>query len=201
MGATSRPSGVSSRFIRAKGPSHPWTTGEVTVDLPVIVDWVKVEPSTGEEAVRVNARVDLVDDTPQIVEMSLVAHAGLDVAELQRNFRWASPLTAVTGILPRLIAAGSDPFTVDLPVAGFPAVAIQPLRRRGILSDEFLTTIAREYLARGRGYAASLAHEYFVTPRTVVSWVEKARARGILSAPPTRGAAGGHLQVKRKVRT
>jgi hypothetical protein len=32
-----------------------------------------------------------------------------------------------------------------------------------------------------------------VTPRTVVSWVEKARARGLLSAPPSRGATGGHL--------
>lgn len=102
----------------------------------------------------------------------------------------------MTGILPRLIAAGSDPYSVDLPVTGFPAVAVQPLRRRGFLSDEFLTTIAREYLARRRGYAASLAHEYFVSPRTVVSWVEKARARGILSAPPTRGAAGGQLMAK-----
>lgn len=125
--------------------------------------------------------------------MSFDAPAGLDLTTLQRDFRWVSPLTAVTGILPRLVASGSDPFTLDLPVSGFPAAAIQPLRRRGILTDEFLLTIAREYLARGRGYAASLAHEYFVTPRTVVSWVEKARARGILSAPPSSGATGGHL--------
>ncbi len=193
MGIASRPYGVSSRFIRADGPRHPWPSGEVTVDLPVIVDWVKVDPSTGEVAVQINARVDLVNDKPEIVEMSLVAHEGLDLAALQRDFRWTSPLTAVTGILPRLVAAGSDPFAIDLPVNGFPAVAIQPLRRRANLSEEFLTTIAREYLARGRGYAASLAQEYFVTPRTVVSWVEKARARGILSAPPARGAAGGHL--------
>jgi hypothetical protein len=128
--------------------------------------------------------------------MSFVARAGLDLSMLQRDFRWASPLAAVTGILPRLIADGSDPFAVALPLSGFPAVAIQPLRRKGNLSDEFLTTIAREYLARGRGYAASLAHEYFVTPRTVVSWVEKARARGILSAPPSSGATGGRLLIK-----
>ena len=80
-----------------------------------------------------------------------------------------------------------------LPITGFPAVAIQPQRRKGNLTDEFLTAIAREYLARGRGYAASLAREYFVTPRTVVSWVEKARARGLLSAAPGPGATGGHL--------
>ena len=73
MGAAPRLNGVSSRFVRADGPRHPWTTGEVTVDLPVIVDWVQTDPTTGDEAVRVNARVDLVDGEPQIVEMSLVA--------------------------------------------------------------------------------------------------------------------------------
>lgn len=162
------------------------------MELPVIVDWVRVDPATGAEVVRIEARVDVVEDKPEVVEMSFSAPAGLDLAELQREFRWASPLAAVTGILPRLVAEGADPYTVDLPLSGFPAVAIQP-PRRGVLTDEFLTAIAREYLARGRGYAASLAQEYFVTPRTVVSWVEKARARGILSAPPSPGATGGHL--------
>jgi hypothetical protein len=184
---------VSSHFVRAEGPHHPWTTGDVTVDLPVIVNWVSFDPATGEERVRVEARVDLVADKPEIVEMLLTAPTGLDLAALQRDFRWASPLAAVTGILPRLIAEGADPFDTGLPITGFPAVAIQPSRRKGNLTDEFLTTIAREYLTRGRGYAASLAHEYFVTPRTVVSWVEKARARGLLSAAPRPGATGGHL--------
>lgn len=191
--ATSRPFGVSSRFIRTEGPRHPWTINGVTIDLPVIVDWVHTNPDTGEEAVRIEARVDLVDGKPQIVNMSLEAPAGLDLTTLQSDFRWTSPLTAVTGILPRLIATGTDPFEFDLPFSGFPAAAIQPLRRRRNLTDEFLITIAREYLVRGRGYAASLAQEYFVTPRTVISWVEKARARGILSAPPSSGATGGHL--------
>ena len=196
MGATPRPDGISSRFRRADGPHHPWTTGTVTIDLPIIVDWLHVDPVTGDEMVRIEARIDLVHDKPEIVKVSLAAGDGLDLVALQRDFRWASPLLAVTGILPWLIEAGSDPFAVDLPVTGFPAVAIQPLRRRGVLSDEFLTTIAREYLARGRGYAASLAQEYFVTPRTVVSWVEKARLRGILSPPPTKGAVGGRLLAK-----
>ena len=92
---------------------------------------------------------------------------------LQGDFRWASPLTVVTGILPELIAAGVDPFAIDLPNTGFPAVAVQPVRRRGVLTDEFLSAVAREYLVRGRGYAASLAREYYVTPRTVVSWSKK----------------------------
>lgn len=193
MGPSQRPPGVSSRITPAEGVRHPWTTGNVTVDLPVIVDWVAVEPSTGDEAVRIEARVDLVDGRPEIVEMSLTAKAGLDLAALQRDFRWASPLEVVTGLLPQLIAAGTDPLSVELPVSGFPAVASQPVRRRGVLSDEFLTTIAREYLVRGRGYAQSMAKDYFVTPRTVVSWVEKARARGLLSTPPSRGAVGGDL--------
>lgn len=193
MGVERQACTVNSRFVRADGPRHPWTTGEVSVDLPVIVTWVQTDQATGEELVRIEARIDLVDDKPEIVEMALTARAGLDLATLQRDFRWASPLNAVTGILPELIAAGSDPYEFDLPVTGFPAAAIKPLRRRGVLSDEFLTAIAREYLTRGRGYATSLAHEYFVTPRTVVSWVEKARARGILSAPPSSGSAGGHL--------
>lgn len=195
MDGSPRTPGVSSRFVRADGERHPWTVDGVTVDLPVIVDWLEVDPRTGDEVVRVNARVDLIDGKPEIVEMSLTAPAGLDLVSLQRDFRWASPLAAVTGILPQLIASGSDPFARDLPVHGFPAVAIQPVRRRGNLTDEFLTTIAREYLSRGRGYAAALAHEYFVTPRTVVSWVEKARARGILSPPPGSGSAGGTLLV------
>ena len=176
-----RPFGVSSRFIRADGPQHPWQTGAVTIDLPVIVDWVNVDPGTGAELVRIEARVDLVGDKPEIVEMSFTATNGLDLAALQRDFQWASPLTAVTGILPRLIESDTNPFAIDLPIAGFPAVAIQPLRRRGVLSDEFLTTSA---------------DEYFVTPGTVVSWVEKASARGILSAPPAKGAAGDHLLTK-----
>jgi hypothetical protein len=83
--------------------------------------------------------------------------------------------------MPRLIDAGLDLFAVDLPVTGSPAIAIQPQRRGGVLSDEFLTTSA---------------DEYFVTPGTVVSWVEKASARGILSAPPAKGAAGDHLLTK-----
>lgn len=196
MGAARRSPRVSSRITAAEGPRHPWTVGEVTVELPVIVNWVSVDTATGEEEVRVEARVDLVKGEPAIVEMSLVARDGLDLVALQRDFRWASPLAVVTGILPELIAAGSDPFAVDLPISGFPAVAVQPVRRRGILTDEFLGAVAREYLVRGRGYATSLAREYYVTPRTVVSWVEKARARGLLSAPPTRGAVGGHLVTK-----
>jgi hypothetical protein len=168
----------------------------VAIDLPVVVDWVWVEPSSGEEQVRIEATVDLVGDSPAVVAMSFVAPDGLDTLQLQREFRWNTPLEVVTGLLPRLLLDGVDPYTIDLPITGFPAAAIQPIRRRRYLSDEFLETIAREYRVRGRGYAASLAGEYCVSPRTVVSWVEKARARGMLSAPPRLGAVGGEMLHK-----
>ena len=197
MGALPRPAGVSSRIIRAKGPRHPWTALGETVDLPVIIDWVWVDPATGEDLVRIEAKVDLVGDAPAIVQMSFVASAGLDTLTLQRDFRWTTPLDVVTGLLPQLLHAGVDVYKSDLPVTGFPAIAIQPVRRRRSLSDEFLEMIAREYLVRGRGYAASLAREYVVTPRTVISWVEKARGRGMLSAPPRRGAVGGRMIDKK----
>jgi hypothetical protein len=168
----------------------------VAIDLPIVVDWVWVEPSTGEVRVRIEATVDLVGDSPAVVGMSFVAPDGLDTLQLQREFRWKTPLEVVTALLPRLLLDGVDPYSIDLPVTGFPAAAVQPLRRRRYLSEEFLETIAREYLVRGRGYAASLASEYVVSPRTVVSWVEKARARGMLSAPPRRGAVGGEMLHK-----
>ena len=48
MSPTRRRFSVTSRFVRAEGPRHPWTTGDVTVDLPVIVTWVSFNPATGE---------------------------------------------------------------------------------------------------------------------------------------------------------
>lgn len=74
------------------------------------------------------------------------------------------------------------PCKTDLPVTGFPALAIQPTLRRRTLSDGCLETIAREYLVRGRGYAVSLGRDHFVTPRTVISRVEKL-ANAAYSAP------------------
>lgn len=122
--------------------------------------------------------------------MTFQAPTGLDPTALQRDFRWASPLEVVTGLMPALLDAGIDPFDKDLPLTGFPAVATRQRARQRILSDQFLTTIAREYTLRGRGYAASLAEEYVVSPRTVVSWIEKARTR---TADPT-----GHARSRRR---
>lgn len=186
-----RPTGISSRVTRAAGPRHPWAVGEFVIDLPLIVDWVSVD-ATGQEEVRIEATVDVVAESPQIVRMTFDAARGLDLSRLQRDFRWASPLEVVTGLMPALLDEGVNPFDEDLPLTGFPAAATA-LDRHGVLTDEFLITIAREYILRGRGYAASLAAEYNVSRRTVISWVEKARTRGLLTRPPGRGSVGGEI--------
>lgn len=188
-----RPPGVSSRIIRAAGVRHPWTVGDVVVDLPVVIDWVETN-GEGSTDVRIEATIDLVAGTPEMISMTFQAPNGLDIATLQREFRWASPLHVVTGLMPAMLEEGIDPFDADLPTTGFPSIATGTRLKHPKLSDEFLTTIAREYTVRGRGYAASLAEEYCVSPRTVVSWIEKARDRGLLTRPPTRGAVGGSIK-------
>lgn len=122
---TKRPAGISSRMTRAPGERHPWDTAGVTIDLPVIVDWVNVDPGTGAELVRIEATIDLGDDEPAIISMSLVSSAGLDLVTLQRNFRWASPLEVVTGLAPRLIAEGESPYAVS---SGDGAVGCRSIR-------------------------------------------------------------------------
>ena len=65
------------------------------------------------------------------------------------------------------------------------------------LTDEFLEDVARQYVIIGRGYSNALAERYQVTPRTVVGWIEKARARGILSSTSS-GRAGGEVVARSK---
>ena len=63
------------------------------------------------------------------------------------------------------------------------------------LGDAFLEDVARQYLAIGRGYARAIAAERHVSQRTVVSWIEKARRRGILTRVPA-GSFGGTIVPK-----
>ena len=76
MGALPRTSGISSRITPAAGPRHRWEVQGVAIDLPIVVDWVWVEPSTGEERVKIEATVDLVGNFPAIVGMSLSPRMG-----------------------------------------------------------------------------------------------------------------------------
>jgi hypothetical protein len=155
-----------------------------TVVLPLLVTAWEPHPLTGEYLWKVTARVDLVDRKPQTVEVLVSTPDGLDTALLQRDFRWATPADVVTQWAPTLLAEGRDPFTEEPPRDGWSAFERQEL------TDEFLRQIGAEYLELGRGYTSALAAKYGTTPRTVRSWVEKARERGLLGAAPKRGKTG-----------
>ncbi len=165
--------------------------GGFDVELPLIVGVVCTD-DTGAEQWRVDATIDLVNGSPTLVKMQVSGSDGLDVGYLQNHFRWASPVDIVSVTIPQLLLRGIDPFKHDLPVNGFPNAAYVDRSIRTRLTDEFLEEIAARYLVLGRGYAKALALERNVSPRTAVSWVEKARERGILSAT-TPGVAGGTL--------
>jgi hypothetical protein len=188
-----RPIGVSSRVRQVDGANHRWLAGNgQLIILPVIIDYVSVT-SQGLEELRVEATIDVVNGSLQLIRMDLQAPDGMDTTALQREFRWRTPLDIVERLIPRLMDEGTNPYTVNLPVTRFPEAASGHTRQRGELSDDFLRAIAEEYLRLGRGYAKRIALERNVSPRTVVSWVVKARERGILSAAPGPGAAGGEI--------
>ena len=192
MAAVDRP-GVTSRIRPAGGRKHVWRISpDASFQLPVIVDHMSVDPETGELHWLIEATIDLINGEPALVRMNVHAPAGVDPYRMQREFRWASPLEVVRVGVPVLLGRGIDPFEHDLPLTGFPAAAELKRPANEQLSDEFLEAIAREYLAIGRGYAKAISAERHVSERTVVSWVEKARRRGILTrvAP---GSCGGQI--------
>ncbi len=192
MTTADRP-GVTSRIRPGAGRKRIWRIDDTRrFPLPVIVDHQYVDPATGEVGWRIEATIDLVDGEPALVRMNAHAPAGLDAYRMQREFRWASPLEIVRVGVPSLLARGLDPFATDLPLTGFPEAADLRQPSNEPLSDTFLEDIAREYLEVGRGYARAISQERGVSERTVVSWVEKARRRGILT-PVRQGSFGGSI--------
>lgn len=193
-----RPQSKSSRLRPAPGPRHPWVAPNAeVVDLPVVLDVVtdvptESGPRSGNDVCVVEATVDLVGDEPAVVSVVVRADNGINPRVLQAKFRWATPLDVVTKTVPQLLARGEDPFHHDFATHDYPDAANIDRQPRHRLSDEFLEDIARRYVDLGRGYAEIIADERDVSPRTVVSWVEKARARGILSAARP-GAISGNV--------
>jgi hypothetical protein len=183
--------GVTSRIRPAPGRKRRWQiSAEQSFPLPVIVDHLFVDPATGSTVWRIEATIDLIDGVPALVRMDAHVPGGIDPYRMQREFRWASPLEVVTAGVPSLLARGVDPFSFELPLTGFPEAAGLQRPSNEQLSDEFLEEICREYLEIGRGYAKAIAAERRVSQRTVVSWVEKARRRGILTRVPQGGFGG-----------
>jgi hypothetical protein len=192
--------GVTSRMRPAPGKKHMWqATPTDRFPLPVVVDHMCVEPKSRELVWLIEATIDLVDGTPALTRMNAHSPGGINPQWMQREFRWASPLEVIALGVPELLARGIDPFAVDLPLSGFPEAATFSRPINEPLSDVFLEGIAREYLAIGRGYARAMAAERKVSERTVVSWVEKARQRGILTRVPA-GSVGGQIVPKSKRR-
>ncbi|MFM2077644.1 MAG: hypothetical protein RJA49_1534, partial [Actinomycetota bacterium] len=178
-----RPAGVSSRVRPRRGERHPWTAPNGTVvDLPVVVDIRETDGETGTTVWKVEATIDCIDGRPALVALHLDAGRALDTEALQREFRWATPVEIATTTIPELLAVGIDPFRYHYPLDGYPEAAQVGLAAPTRLTDEFLTEIAHRYVMLGRGYARTIALQRNVSPRTVVSWIEKARRRGILTA-------------------
>ena len=188
-----RPAGISSRVHPQKGARKTWVAqnGEA-IDLPLVVDNVNVHPDSGECIWCIEARVDLVAGQPELVDIRLAATPFLDTVMLQRFFRWATPVDIVRRTLPALLARGIDPYAHEYATDGYPDAAEIDRKPTNQLSDGFLEEVARQYLDIGRGYANVIALQRGVSVRTVVSWIQKARKRGILS-PVRPGQYGGRF--------
>ena len=192
-----RPNGISSRLRRGKGTRSKWIApnGQV-VQLPLVLDILNIDEGSGEASWFVEAQVDLIADQPELTDVQLKGHPLLDANYLQVFFRWATPIDVVTRIVPNLLEQGIDPFKHEYATTGYPD-SYDPARKVNTrLSDEFLEEIVQQYLAIGRGYARTIATERGVTTRTVVSWVEKARKRGILSDTKPGKSGGSFLSRK-----
>jgi transposase-like protein len=182
-----RPPGYSSRLHRARGPRRTWVAPNgQALELPVIVDHVNVDPKTGNFIWHIEARVDLVGRHPNLVDIRLIGNPCLDTVLLQRFFRWATPVEVVRRTVPALLEKGIDPFKHEYATDGYPDAADIDRKTTNALSDAFLEEVARQYVEIGRGYARVIARQRGVSERTVVSWVQKARRRNILS-PTTPG--------------
>ena len=122
--------GLSSRLRPLDGPRTPWTSPDgAVVDLPVVFDLVMTDPETEIEAWRVEATVGMRSGDPALLQMVVTCGpggGGLDPAFLQREFRWATPLEAVTRLVPLIVQAGKDPYAMEFPAQGYPEVTRSP---------------------------------------------------------------------------
>lgn len=176
-----RPVGFSSKVTKLDENGSVWIASNgQTVPLPLLIDHVNICAQTSRCTSVVEAIVDLVNGQPSLVDVKLKGFPELDTVLLQRFFRWSTPVEIVTLLIPRLMEQGVDPFSHWLPTDGFPDAAYTNKKYNQRVSDEFLTEIARQYVEIGRGYAKTIARQKGVKERTVVSWIEKARKRGIL---------------------
>ena len=183
----------TSRLHRVGDRRHYWQAPNGTeVELPAMLDLIWREHDNGPELFRVEAVVSLVFNAPHVTSVSFVAREGLDLSALQHSFNWQTPLDIVCQLIPKLIKAGIDPFEYSYPVDGYAEDKPLETKQKQKLTDAFLETIAEEYLRYGRGYPEKMSQVRGVPKRTIISWVEKARQRGILTYV-SRGQVGGRI--------
>ena len=183
---------VRWRVDPAPGEPTKWrprdTTTASPIQLPVTATFeVRPDADTTVPAyVTITIDVALVDGRPAIVNAVFHADRGIDLDRTQQEFKWRTTLRIILGYLRN---------TSDGEGLGrwLEADETRPLVAATELDDEFLERIASEYLEAGRGYSAVFAAKYGISRRSAVRWVEKARARGILSRPSTPGAVGGRI--------
>ncbi len=178
-----RPAGFSSRVRKLEGCERQkqWEAPNgQRVTLPLLVDHVNTDAETGACISCVEAIVDFVEGELGLVEVRLKGHPKLDVDLLQRFFRWNTPIDIVRYLIPSLLINGINPYEYWYPTDGFPDACLIDRKHNARLTDEFLKNIARQYIEIGKGYAEVIADQKGVSERTVVSWIEKARKRGIL---------------------
>lgn len=175
--------GVASQ---AEGRRRAWTApnGAIII-LPILLVGGERDPATNEDVWRAEFVVDLVDGRPQTVSLNLSAPEGLDEEVTHQRFRWSGARELVTFWMPEVIDDGGDPFAIPLPTEFW-----KRGEARFQLTREFLTEVAEQYESLGRGYAGVLAARYGTTPRTIRSWVEKARAIGVLGTALGPGRIG-----------
>ena len=182
-----------SRLRKLRGSHRTWTAPNGSkVKLPVVLELVQQNPQNGRIQFIVESTIDLVAGEPVLTQLVLRADDGVDTVYAQRFFRWATPLDVIRRVVPALIEQGTDPFDHNYAVDGYPDAAHITGGIPTRVSDEFLEEVARQYLSIGRGYAKVIALQRGVSRRTVVSWIEKARKRGILTAV-RRGSVGGAI--------
>ena len=178
-----RPTGYSSRVRPGAGHRSTWIAWNgQSIDLPLIVDHVNIDPISGKCLWYIEARIDLVADKPELIDIRLSGEPNLDTILLQRFFRWSTPLDIVRRTVPALVAKGVNPFEYEYATDGYPDAADIDRKLTTALSDDFLKEVARQYVEIGRGYARVIAQQRGVSERTVVNWVQKARKKGFLAA-------------------
>ena len=170
----------SSTVENAEGRRRAWTAPNgAAVVLPVTVTYREQDDLTGEVVGSLVARVELIDGRPQTVSFHFEAPDGALEPRMQRDFRWSSPREIVETWMAEVIARGGDPLTEPVPLDYWAPPGRQEL------TPDFLDEIAEQYHELGYGYANVLARKYQTTPRTVRSWVERAKKIGIIDRKAT----------------